>query len=661
METPGRKIYKPTVERGHWGSRVEFLLSCVGYSVGLGNVWRFPFLAYENGGGAFLIPYFILLVLVGKPMYFMEAALGQFGQVGPLQIWVEMLPAAVGVGVAMVIISMIVAIYYNVIMAYCLFYLFNSFTSVLPWTVCDPQWSDERCYVRGANTSSLRLEDQCVEDGIGGCKDLVPQTSEEQFWERKVLDIRSEGLGEFGDFGNVKMDLAFYLLMSWIVVLLCLAKGIKTSGKAIYFTATFPYLVMLVLLVVGLTLPGAEQGLYFLFVPKWEKLASFTVWRRAASQVFFSLGISWGGIIMFGSYNKFNAQVHVDAHIVSVIDFLTSILASVVIFSTLGHSAHKLGVDVESVAKGGQGLAFVAYPEALSHLPVPQVWSAIFFLMLFLLGLDSEFALFETVLCAIFDTFPRLRSVKLVVTSLMCMVCFLLGLPCITQTGQYVLNLMDTYGASLSVLVIAVAEMVALMWGYGFDNFSLDIKAMLGFTPGWYFKVCWVVISPLLLVAIFIASCADWQQPSYGSTPYPTWAHAIGWALTLVSVIQIPFWMFIMMMVSLMSGRLGFWSIFYPSDSWVERRYDIGDNTFIEKPDSTLAPNSHFLDNSTNTCYSSVSNTTSLHLPPDKMGRPGMDCSTIRGHPEAKADQVKIQVFTPSPQPCKYFYEDQEF
>merc|ERR1719318_869442 len=212
----------------------------------------------------------------------------------------------------------------------------------------------------------------------------------------------------------------------------------------------------------------------------------------------------------------------------------------------------------ESVAKGGQGLAFVAYPEALSHLPVPQLWSAIFFLMLFLLGLDSEFALFETVLCAIFD------------------------------------------------------------------NFSQDIKAMLGFTPGWYFKACWVVISPVLLVTIFIASCADWHQPSYGSTPYPTWAHAIGWALTLVSVIQIPFWMFIMMMVSLMSGRLGFWSIFYPADSWVERRYDVGDNTFIEKPDSKLSPNKQFLDSSTATCYSSVSNTTSLHLPPGK-GRAGMD------------------------------------
>ena len=160
-----------SVERGHWSNPLDFLFSCISVSVGLGNVWRFPFLAYENGGGAFLIPYFILLVLVGKPMYFMEAALGQFGQVGPLQVWTEMLPAAVGVGVAMVIISMIVAIYYNVIMAYCLFYLFNTFRSVLPWTVCDPLWADERCYVRGGNRSSADVG-VCIVDEIGGCTEI---------------------------------------------------------------------------------------------------------------------------------------------------------------------------------------------------------------------------------------------------------------------------------------------------------------------------------------------------------------------------------------------------------------------------------------------------------------------------------------------------------
>eukprot|EP00092_Neocalanus_flemingeri_P036836 GFUD01040097.1.p1 GENE.GFUD01040097.1~~GFUD01040097.1.p1 ORF type:complete len:631 (-),score=180.30 GFUD01040097.1:203-2095(-) len=546
-------------ERGHWGSRVEFLLSCVGFSVGLGNVWRFPFLAYENGGGAFLIPYVILLVLVGKPMYFMEAALGQFGQVGPLQVWTEMLPCGVGIGVSMVIISVIVAIYYNVIMAYCLVYLFNSFRTVLPWTVCDPEWADEKCFVRSENISLAERKER--------------QTSEEQYWERRVIDITKSGLGEPGDLGEIKIELAFFLLVSWLVVLLCLVKGVKSSGKVVYFTATFPYLVLVVLLVLGLTLPGAGDGLYYLFVPKWEKLASFTVWRRAAGQVFFSLGISWGGIIMFGSYNKFTARVHIDAHIVSLIDFLTSLLASIVIFSTLGHSAQLLGVPVETVAKGGQGLAFVAYPEALSHLPAPHFWSVIFFLMLFLLGLDSEFALFETAMVAIFDTFPILRKQKMAVTSTMCLVCYLLGLPCVTQSGQYVLDLMDTYGASISVMVIAVAEMVAIMWGYGANNFCKDLQSMLGFYPGLYFKVCWVIISPLLLVVILVAAIADWTKPSYGSTPYPEWAHGVGWTLFALAVLPVPIWF----LVSLTSHYTG-WFNWFPNSplcckqSWLDRR-----------------------------------------------------------------------------------------
>ena len=138
--------------------------------------------------------------------------------------------------------------------------------------------------MRGRNTSTADAG-VCIVDEIGGCTEMKPQTSEEQFWEKKVLDIRESGLGEFGDLGEFKMDLAFYLLLSWLIVLLCLSKGIKSSGKVVYFTATFPYVVLLVLLVMGLTLPWAEQGLYYLFVPKWEKLTSFTLWRRAAGQV----------------------------------------------------------------------------------------------------------------------------------------------------------------------------------------------------------------------------------------------------------------------------------------------------------------------------------------------------------------------------------------
>ena len=94
-----------------------------------------------------------------------------------------------------------------------------------------------------------------------------------------MLAISSEGLATPGHLGEIQMDLAFYLLLSWMVVLVCLARGIRTSGKVVYFTATFPYLVLLILLVMSCTLPGAGQGLYYLFVPDWSKLADFQVAR----------------------------------------------------------------------------------------------------------------------------------------------------------------------------------------------------------------------------------------------------------------------------------------------------------------------------------------------------------------------------------------------
>ena len=506
-------------DRGEWGSKAEFILSCIGYSVGIGNVWRFPYLAYKNGGGAFLIPYFILLMLVGKPMYYMETAVGQFARLSPLHIW-RCAPIAYGVGVGMLVLCLIVAIYYNVIMAYSIVYLGASFRGIveeLPWSYCGQWWgADENCVTRGNISLDQRLElnmTRCSVSITSNCTQL--QTSAEQFWEKYILDFNAEGLQEFGDLHGWKYDLPLALALSWILVFLCLCKGVKSSGKVVYFTATFPYAVLIALLVRGVTLPGAVDGIIYLFTPTWDKLLDPLVWKDAASQMFFSLGISWGGLIVFGSYNKFHNKIHYDAAFISTIDFFSSIISSIVVFSVLGFLAQEIGVNVEDVAKEGQGLAFVAYPEALSSLPLPWLWSILFFIMIFLLGIDSEFALLETVFTAVYDGVPSLRKHKVKITALGCICCFLLGLPCVSSNGQYVLDLMDTYGAGFAVLWIALWELIAIMWIYGVNNFSKDIKLMIGSEPMMFTKICWAVICPLLLIAILIVSLVKWSSPMY--------------------------------------------------------------------------------------------------------------------------------------------------
>ncbi|XP_023217228.1 sodium- and chloride-dependent GABA transporter 1-like [Centruroides sculpturatus] len=509
--------------RGNWGSKWEFLLSCVGLSVGIGNVWRFPYLAYENGGGAFLIPYLLMLLLAGKPMYFMELSFGQFAGLGPLSIW-SCLPIAKGIGYAMVTVCLIVVIYYNVIMAYTLYYIGASFQSVVPWSRCDPEWaSGTTCHIRGEEFNHTTNHSK---------------TSSQVYWERSVLQL-TDGIDNLG---GIKWELALCLLISWIIVVICLIKGIKTSGKVVYFAATFPYFILITLLITGLIQEGAFTGVLYFITPTWNKLLDIQVWQAAAGQMFFSLGVSMGALIMYSSYNDFRNNIFRDAMVVSILDTLTSIVSGMVIFSVLGAMAHDLGDNIEDVVASGPGLAFVAYPDALSRLPVPQLWAVLFFLMLFILGLDSEFALLENVLTSMSDEFPILRKHKMIFCIVAGIVCFFLGLPCVTRGGQYVLELMDKYGGGIAIVLVAVMESVALMWIYGVDRFCDDIKFMLGTRPNAYWRITWTVTAPLILAMVFIYSLIKHKPIKYGDYDYPDWADGIGWFLALVSIVQIPIW-----------------------------------------------------------------------------------------------------------------------
>ena len=226
--------------------------------------------------------------------------------------------------------------------------------------------------------------------------------------------------------------------------------------QVVYFTATFPYVLLIAITAYGLTLPGALDGVKELFVPKaWTGPKTITdpqVWRKAAEQMFYSLSVSsghkyflktliciiqvsWGGLVMFGSYNKFGHKVHITAATISSLDFLTSIISGLAVFSILGNLAHQQGVPVADVVAGGPGLAFITFPEALAQLPLPQLWAVMFFFMLYLLGLDSEFALIETVLTSFYDFFPKAKRFKSWLVFLLCSSCFLMSLPCVSYSG----------------------------------------------------------------------------------------------------------------------------------------------------------------------------------------------------------------------------------
>lgn len=233
--------------------------------------------------------------------------------------------------------------------------------------------------------------------------------------------------------GNISVTLALSLLAAWLIVFLCLCRGVKSSGKVVYFTALFPYVVLVMLFIRGLTLPGAYNGIRYYLEPEWEKLKSAQIWGDAAVQIFFALSPAWGGLLTLASYNKFNNNCYRDAIIVAISNILTSFFAGFVIFSILGFLAHELETEVESVIDQGAGLAFVVFPEMVTKLQMPMFWSVLFFFMLLTLGLDSQFALMETVVTGILDTFPAWRRRKIRVVFCVAVVGYVGGLVFITK------------------------------------------------------------------------------------------------------------------------------------------------------------------------------------------------------------------------------------
>ncbi|XP_056347561.1 sodium- and chloride-dependent neutral and basic amino acid transporter B(0+) isoform X1 [Oenanthe melanoleuca] len=540
-------------ERGNWSNKGDYLLSMVGYAVGLGNVWRFPYLTYQNGGGAFLIPYTLMLALAGLPLFFMECSLGQFASLGPVSVW-RILPLFQGVGITMVIISAFVTVYYNVIIAYALYYLFASFQKVLPWSDCF-SWADEFCSkTRIVNDCNATLGGEIIRANfsvitshnltcINGTINYKPvQFPSEQYWNKVALQ-RSSGLDETG---RIVWYLALCLLLSWIIVAAALFKGIKSSGKVVYFTALFPYVILLILLVRGATLEGALDGIEYYIGRQSNitKLMEAEVWKDAATQIFYSLSVAWGGLVALSSYNKFHNNCYSDAILVCVTNCVTSVFAGFAIFSILGHMAFVSERPVSEVVDSGFDLAFVAYPEALSKLPVSPLWSFLFFFMLLLLGLDSQFASIETLTTTIQDISPKvMKKLRVPVTLGLCAVLFLLGLICVTQAGIYWVNLIDHFCAGWGILISAVLEIIGIIYIYGGNRFIEDIEMMIGkkscmFWMWW--RVCWFFVTPALLMAILIWSLITFSRPTYGSVSYPNWGTAVGWCMIIFCVIWIP-------------------------------------------------------------------------------------------------------------------------
>ncbi|KAL0841252.1 hypothetical protein ABMA28_014978 [Loxostege sticticalis] len=495
-------------------------MSCIATSVGLGNVWRFPFVAYQNGGGAFLVPYIIVLFLIGKPMYYLECVIGQFSTRNSVKVW-ALAPAMKGTGYAQALTCGYILSYYVSIIALCLYYFAMSFQSTLPWAVCDPSWED--CVPSDPNHNITPTENST--------------SSAELFFLKTVLR-QSDGLE--GGLGLPIWDLTLCLFASWLIIFLIVARGVKSSGKAAYFLALFPYVVMIILLISTAILEGAGNGILFFLTPQWEKILELDVWYAAVTQLFFSLSVCTGALVMFSSYNGFRQNIYRDAMIVTTLDTFTSLLSGITIFGILGSLAHELNQEVaDVVGSAGTGLAFISYPDAIAKTFMPQLYSVLFFLMMAVLGVGSGVALLSTINTVLMDAFPRIRTVFM--SAICCTAGFAIGLIYVTPEGQFILELVDYYGGTFLALFCAIAEIIGIFWIYGLENICLDIEFMLGIKTSFYWRCCWGFITPALMIVVFVYALASYEALLFGGYyTYPDAGYVAGYLMLIVGIAFVP-------------------------------------------------------------------------------------------------------------------------
>ncbi|XP_053686019.1 sodium-dependent nutrient amino acid transporter 1-like [Sabethes cyaneus] len=509
----------PESTREKWGKNIEFLLSCVALSVGFGNVWRFPYTAFNNGGGAFVIPYLIVLLIIGRPIYYLEMVMGQFSNRGCVKVY-DLAPAMRGIGVGQTMAIFTVITYYAAILAITVRYLVASFSSDLPWSKCDPDWLD------------------CVDSNFIGVASIgnrtTVQTSAEMYFRNTVLH-KAESLDN--GIGVPDWKLVICLIVAWVCIIAVLIRGVKSSGKFSYFLAIFPYVIIFILLIRAVTLPGAWNGIKYFFTPEWSKLLTIEVWYEAVTQCFFSLTICFGGLIVYSSFNNFHNDIYRHAVIITWLDTFTSMIAGCIVFAVIGHLAHVTEQpDIRKVVKSGPGLTFETYPDAIAKFDfMPQLFSILFFFMLFLLGVGTLIGIVTSVITAIHDHNPHWKRWKVVLVVAFVGFCF--GLVYLTPGGLFILDVMDYYGATFVTLTLAVFELITFAWIYGVDRVCKDIDFMLEKRTGLFWRICWGVVTPLVVMVILLFSIVN-----YVPKEIPLGYNAFGWCLYTVAVLQLPVW-----------------------------------------------------------------------------------------------------------------------
>jgi len=488
------------VKRERWTGRTTFIFAAIGSAIGLGNVWRFPYMTYEYGGGAFLIPWIVGLILLGIPWMMMEFGMGRYFQRGAPGVFEGIGKKWEWAGWWPVSVAFLIVTYYTVIVAWALNYMISAAT--MAWGVGAAGAAEAGGYFFG---TVLRLSDGPTVLGA------------------PVLPI----LG--------------LLALVWIVLFLIMYKGAAVIGRVSVWMVCAFWAILVVLVVRGVTLAGAAEGLNYYLAPDFSLLAQGGVWFAAFSQIAFTLSLGMAGMFAYGSFVAKKADLTNSAFITSFSNCATSFFAGFAVFSIVGFIMQAMSIPVGDVSASGLGLAFVTYPAAISMLPGGNaVIGVLFFLCLFFMGTTSAYFLaYGGVIAPVMDKFGwgRVKA-----TVIVCVIAFVVGILYTTSGGLFWLDIVDRAVCFYGLLITGALACLVVGWGFGAGKLRAYLNETSEIRVGawWDWMLKLVVPAALLFVVIyggFMKDISPGGYEGYFGWSWPIWT-ILGVTLVLSFVLQ---------------------------------------------------------------------------------------------------------------------------
>jgi len=475
--------------RDQWNSQIGFLFAAVGSAVGLGNIWRFSYMAYEHGGGAFLIPYVVALLTCGIPLLVLEFGLGHERTGSAPLAFAKISRKAEFFGWWPVTFVMFgIVLYYCVIVAWCLNYCIYSLS-----------------FAWGSDPNA--------------------------FFFKEFLKLPKTPMEIGGVNIEILISTVVIWFLNWLIVFRGIGRGIEVANK-IFMPLLFFLTIFLVFW--ALTLEGSLDGVTAYLKPDFQKISSIGVWIDAYSQIFFSLSLGFGIMIAYASYLPRKADISRYAIWTATMDSLFAIVAGLGVFAVLGFMAHAKGLSISKVVTESIGLAFVAYPQALSIMPGGNFFGLIFFLSLVVAGLSSSISILEAFTSAVIDKFNLHRGF---VVSAICVVGFLGSVIFTTNAGLYWLDIVDHFITHYGLVVVGIAECIIGAWIFDIERLRRHINktSSIKLPRIWDHIIRFFV--PIILITIVAGDVVAEFRAPYGNYPWFSLAMiGINWMLFTIIV-----------------------------------------------------------------------------------------------------------------------------